>query len=154
MVREGDRTVAENRKARHDYSIIDSFETGIELRGTEVKSLRAGKANLKDSYGVIKNGELFIENMHISPYEHGNIYNVDPLRRRKLLMHKREIMKLLGQTREKGLALIPLKIYFTRGKAKVELALAKGKKMYDKRESDAKKTAQREMSKVFKEKYR
>ncbi len=120
----GSKVVCENRKARHDYFIHETYEAGIELTGTEVKSLRAGKANLKDSYGEIKNGEVFVRNMHVSPYEQGNIFNHDPLRPRKLLLHKAEIVKLFSQTREKGFTLIPLKIYFVRGRAKLELALA------------------------------
>ena len=117
-------TVCENRKARHDYFIHETYEAGLELFGTEVKSLRAGKANLKDSYASIKNGEIFLENMHISPYDQGSFSNQEPLRKKRLLMHKSEIMKLFGQTREKGYTLIPLKVYFKRGYAKVELALA------------------------------
>lgn len=127
------KIACENRKARHDYFIHETFEAGIELKGTEVKSLRAGKANLKDSYGEIKNGEIFIQHMHISPFEHGNIFNHDELRPRKLLMHKAEIIKLFSKTREKGFTLVPLKIYFKQGRAKLELALASGKHTYDKR---------------------
>lgn len=144
----------ENRKARHDYHILESFEAGIELKGTEVKSLRQGKANLKDSYAFIKNGEIFLCNMHISPYEKGNRFNTDPTRDRKLLMHKKEIMFLLGKTKEKGLTLVPLKVYFTRGRAKVQLALAQGKKIYDKREAEAKKSAQRAIEKALKDRGR
>ena len=121
-----EKTVCENRKARHDYFIHETYEAGIELFGTEVKSLRAGRANLKDAYGAVKKGELFIEGMHISPYEQGNIFNRDPLRPKKLLMHKSEIMKLFGKTREKGFTLVPLRVYFKRGRAKMELALASG----------------------------
>lgn len=145
------RVACENRKARHDYFIHEVFETGIALMGTEVKSLRAGKANLKDSYAEIKHGELILQNMHISPYEQGNIFNHDPLRPRKLLMHKREIMKLLGQTKEKGFTLVPLKIYFKRGLAKLELALASGKHNYDKRRALADKAAKRDMERALKE---
>jgi SsrA-binding protein len=126
----------------------------MELKGTEVKSLRSGKANLKDSYAQVDNGELFIFNMHISPYEQGNRFNVDPVRPRKLLMHKKEIMRLLGKTKEKGLTLVPLKVYFTRGKAKIEIALAQGKKLYDKREAAAEKSAKRDIEKAIKEKMR
>ena len=119
---DGMKIVAENRKARHDYFIHETFETGLVLQGTEVKSLRAGRVNLKDSFASIKNGEIFVENMHISPYEQGNIFNHDPLRKRKLLMHKAEIVKLFSKTREKGFTLVPLKLYFSKGRAKLELA--------------------------------
>lgn len=149
---EATRTVCENRKARHDYFIHETYEAGIELFGTEVKSLRQGKANIKDSYGMIKNGEIFLENMHISPYDQGSFSNQDPLRPKKLLMHKREIMKLFGQTREKGLTLVPLKIYFKRGRAKAELALASGKHTYDKRRALADKAAKRDIERAMKEK--
>ncbi|MBQ9364761.1 MAG: SsrA-binding protein SmpB [Schwartzia sp.] len=148
---EATRTVCENRKARHDYFIHETYEAGIELFGTEVKSLRQGKANLKDSYGMIKNGEIFLENMHISPYDQGSFSNQDPLRPKKLLMHKKEIMKLFGQTREKGLTLVPLKIYFKKGRAKAELALASGKHTYDKRRALADKAAKRDMERAMKE---
>lgn len=126
----------------------------MELFGTEVKSLRAGKANLKDSYAVIKKGEMYLENMHISPYEQGNIFNRDPLRPKRLLLHKNEIMKLFGQTREKGYTLVPLKVYFKRGRAKVELALASGKHTYDKRRDLADKAAKREMERALKDRQR
>lgn len=145
------KIIAENRKARHDYIVEESFETGIVLKGTEVKSMRSGRINLKDSYAQIENGELFIHGMHISPYEHGNIFNVDPLRSRKLLMHKREIMRLYGKVKTDGLTLVPLKVYFERDKVKVELALVRGKKLYDKRESEAQKSAKREMDRAIKE---
>ena len=148
------KVITENRKARHDYTIEESFETGIELKGTEVKSMRAGRANLKDSFAVIENGELYLYGMHISPYEHGNIFNVEPMRPRKLLMHKKEIMRLLGKTKEQGLTLVPLKAYFKKDKIKIELALAKGKKLYDKREAAAEKTAKREIEKAMKERSR
>ena len=144
------RVVAENRKARHDYFIEETFEAGIELFGTEVKSVKLGKANLKDSYADISNGELFVYNMHISPYEKGNIFNRDPLRPKKLLMHKSEIRRLAGLVSQKGLTLIPLTLYVVRGLVKVELALAKGKKTYDKREDIAKRDARREVEKEFK----
>ena len=144
------KIACENRKARHDYFIHETFEAGIELKGTEVKSLRVGKANLKDSYGVIKDGEIFIEHMHISVYEQGNIFNHDPLRRRKLLMHKKEIIKLFSKTREKGFTLIPLKIYFKKGRAKMELALASGKHNYDKRAALAEKSAKRDIERAMK----
>ena len=145
------KIACENRKARHDYFIHETFEAGLELKGTEVKSLRVGKANLKDSYGVIKDGEIFIEHMHVSVYEQGNIFNHDPLRRRKLLMHKKEITKLFSKTREKGFTLIPLKIYFKKGRAKMELALASGKHNYDKRAALAEKSAMRDIDRAMKD---
>ena len=144
------KIACENRKARHDYFIHETYEAGLELKGTEVKSLRVGKANLRDSYAQIVNGEIFIEHMHISPYEQGNIFNHDPLRRRKLLMHKKEILKLFGKTREKGFTLIPLKIYFKKGRAKMELALASGKHNYDKRAALAEKSAKRDIERAMK----
>lgn len=145
------KVVSENRKARHDYHIHEKFEAGIALTGTEVKSLRAGKANLKDSYARIDNGELYLHQLHISPYEQGNRFNHEPLRTRKLLMHRYEINKLIGKTKEKGFTLIPLKLYFTRGKAKVELGLATGKHTYDKRQDIAERDAKREMDRAFRE---
>lgn len=145
------KTVTENRKARHEYHILETFEAGIALSGTEVKSLRAGKANLQDSFARVENAELMLYNMHISPYEQGNQFNHEPKRTRRLLMHKYEITRLLGKTREKGLALIPLKVYFKNGLAKVELALAKGKKLYDRRDDIAAKDARREMDRAMKE---
>ena len=144
------KVACENRKARHDYFIHETYEAGIELKGTEVKSLRAGKANLRDSYAEVKDGEIFVEHMHISPYEQGNIFNHDPLRRRRLLMHKREILKLFSKTREKGFTLIPLKIYFKKGRAKLELALASGKHNYDKRAALAEKSAKRDIERAMK----
>ena len=150
----GIKSVCENRKARHDYFIHETYEAGIELKGTEVKSLCSGRANLKDSYAEIKNGEIFVEHMHISVYEQGNIFNHDPLRRRKLLMHKKEILKLFGKTREKGFTLIPLKIYFKNGKAKMELALASGKHNYDKRAALAEKSAKRDIERAIRDKQR
>ncbi|HOV81036.1 MAG TPA: SsrA-binding protein SmpB [Bacillota bacterium] len=145
------KTVTENRKARHEHHILETYEAGLALTGTEVKSLRAGKANLRDSYARVENGELLLYNMHISPYEQGNRFNHEPKRTRRLLMHKYEIMRLLGKTREKGLSLIPLKVYFKNGFAKVELALAKGKKIYDRREDIAERDAKREMDRAVKE---
>ncbi len=150
----GIKIACENRKARHDYFIHEVFEAGIELRGTEVKSLRAGKANLKDSYAEVKNGEIFVQHWHISPYDHGNIFNHDPLRPRKLLLHKREIVKLFSKTREKGFTLVPLKIYFKHGRAKMELALASGKHTYDKREDLKSKAARREVERDLKDRQR
>ena len=145
------KIVAENRKARHDYHIHETYEAGIALTGTEVKSLRAGKANLKDSYAHVENGEMMISQMHISPYEQGNIFNHDPMRKRKLLMHKKEILKLFGKTREKGYSLVPLKLYFTRGKAKLQIALASGKKNYDKRQDIAARDAKRDMERAMRD---
>ena len=145
------KVVAENRKARHDYHIHETYEAGIALTGTEVKSLRAGKANLKDSYAHVENGEMMISQMHISPYEQGNIFNHDPMRKRKLLMHKKEILKLFGKTREKGYSLVPLKLYFTRGKAKLQIALATGKKNYDKRQDIAARDAKRDMERAMRD---
>ena len=145
------KIACENRKARHDYFIHEAFETGMVLQGTEVKSLRAGKANLKDSYAEIRNGEVFVQHMHISPYEQGNIFNHDPLRPKKLLMHKAEITKLFSKTREKGFTLVPLKIYFKKGKAKLELALVSGKHNYDKRRDLADKAAKRDMERARKD---
>ena len=139
----GIKEISKNRKAFHEYFVLERFEAGIELAGTEVKSIRAGQVNLKDSFCTIKDGELFVRGMHISPYEHGNIFNKDPVRPRRLLMHKREIMRLLGQTKQEGLTLIPLSVYFVKGRAKVEVGLCKGKKLYDKRETAAKKDAAR-----------
>ena len=141
--------VTTNRKARHDYHVMDTWEAGIVLKGTEVKSLRAGMANLKDSYARVEGGEVILYQFHISPYEKGSIYNHPPLRPRKLLLHKKEIRKLQGRVEEKGLTLVPLKVYFKDGKAKVELALARGKKFYDKRTDIAKRDADREMERVF-----
>lgn len=141
----------ENRKARHDYHIEEVYEAGIELKGTEVKSLRAGKANLKDSFALVRNGEVFVHNMHISPYEQGNRFNHEPTRVRRLLLHKHEINKLIGMTQQKGLTLVPLKIYFKNGRAKLSLALAKGKKLYDKRDDMAARDAKREIEKAFRE---
>lgn len=135
----------ENRKARHDFFIEETYEAGIALKGTEVKSLRAGKANLKDAYAQVENGEMYLFNMHISPYEQGNRFNVDPVRTRKLLLHKSEINRLYGKVKQQGLTLVPLKVYFTKGKVKVEIALAKGKKLYDKRDAMAEKDARRDV---------
>ncbi len=142
-VKKGIKTVAGNRKAFHDYFILERFEAGIALCGTEVKSIRAGGVNLKDSYCSIEKNEIFVHNMHISPYEKGNIYNRDPLRVRKLLMHKREILKLFSAVSQKGLTLIPLSLYFRDSKLKLELGLCRGKKLYDKRDAAAEKQAKR-----------
>ena len=151
MAKEAIKTIAQNKKARHDYFIEETYETGIELTGTEVKSIRLGKVNLQDSYAYIKNSEVFISGMHVSPYEMGNIYNQDPLRDRKLLLHKYEINKLIGDTQQKGLTLVPLQVYFKRGIVKVELAVAKGKKLYDKRQDIATRDAKREIDRRIKE---
>ncbi|WP_163192102.1 SsrA-binding protein SmpB [Clostridium thermarum] len=148
---EGTKILAENRKARHDYFIEEGYEAGIVLVGTEVKSVRQGKANLKDSYAEIRNGEVFVRNMHISPYEKGNVFNVDPLRERKLLMHAEEIRKLIGYTTQKGYTLIPLSLYLKNGRVKVHLAVAKGKKDYDKRASMLEKAAKRDIEREFKD---
>lgn len=147
-------TLAQNRKAFHDYFIDETFEAGIALVGTEVKSIRAGKVNLKDSYAQVKNGEVFLCNMHISPYEKGNIFNKDPLRERKLLLHKKEIATLLGYTTQKGYTLIPLSLYLKKGRVKVALGVARGKKNYDKREAIAERSAKRDIDRQIKERMR
>ncbi|MBT8378839.1 MAG: SsrA-binding protein SmpB [Ignavibacteria bacterium] len=149
-VQETEKNITVNRKARHEYSILQTFEAGIVLLGTEVKSLRQGKANLVDSYGKLKDGEVWLMNLHISEYTQGNINNHDPRRERKLLLNSSEIRKLIGKTKEKGLTLIPLRLYFKNGKAKVELALAKGKKVYDKRRDIAKKDFKRDQERKIK----
>lgn len=146
------KTLAENRKARHDYFIEESMEAGIELVGTEVKSIRGGKANLRDSYAYIKNGEIFVSNMHISPYEKGNIFNKDPLRDRKLLLHKKEILRLEGFTMQKGYTLVPLSLYLKNGRVKVNIGVARGKKDYDKRDAMLEKAAKRDIDREMKEK--
>ncbi len=142
--------VAQNKKARHDYFVLETYEAGIELFGTEVKSIRKGRLNLKDSWCSIDKGEIFVNGMHISPYEQGNIFNRDPMRVRRLLMHKREINRLYGTIKQQGLTLIPLSVYFLKGRAKLEIGLCKGKKLYDKRETAAKKDAQRDMERAVK----
>ncbi|HAG56773.1 MAG TPA: SsrA-binding protein [Ruminococcaceae bacterium] len=154
MDKAGTKTIVQNRQVRHDYFILESYEAGIELFGTEVKSLRAGKANLKDSWCEIKDGELFVRGMHVSPYEQGNIYNHDPFRTRKLLAHAREIRKLGELSQAEGYSLVPLSVYFKDGKVKVELAVAKGKKLYDKRASIAERDADRDMDRNIKKQYR
>lgn len=146
-----EKLICNNKKAFHDYFIEERFEAGLVLQGTEVKSLRSGKANLNDTFAMIRDGEAFLHNLHIAPYEFGNRANHDPDRMRKLLMHKREIEKLYAKIREQGYTLIPLKLYFKDGKAKVELGLAKGKKLYDKREDIKKKDVQREVAKALKD---
>ena len=147
---QGIKQAASNRKAFHDYFVLERYEAGIELFGTEVKSIRAGTLNLKDSYCTIKNGEIFVRGMHISPYEKGNIFNRDPDRVRRLLMHRKEILKLNARVMQEGVALIPLSVYFKDSRVKVELGLCKGKKLYDKRESDAKRQAERDMDRHIK----
>ena len=137
------KIVAQNKKAYHDYFVLDKLEAGIELFGTEVKSIRQGKINLKDSWCFVKDGEMFVNGMHISPYEQGNIFNRDPLRTKRLLLHKKEIRRFYAQVKQEGLAIVPLSVYFKKGRAKVEIGLCKGKKLYDKREVAAKKDAQR-----------
>ena len=145
------KTIAQNKKAYHDYFVDEKYEVGIALAGTEVKSIRQGNVNLKDSYCKINNGEIFVVGMHISPYEKGNIFNKDPLRERKLLMHKAEIRRLIGKVKEDGYSLIPTKVYLKGSKVKIELALAKGKKLYDKRAAIADKEAKRRMDRKIKE---
>ncbi|MTH53808.1 SsrA-binding protein SmpB [Bacillus mangrovi] len=145
------KVVAQNKKANHDYSIEETYEAGIVLQGTEIKSLRAGRVNLKDSFARIQGGEVFLHNMHVSPYEQGNRYNHDPLRTRKLLLHNREISKLIGLTKEEGYTLVPLKIYLKNGFAKVLVGLGRGKKKYDKREDLKKKEAKRDIERAFRD---
>lgn len=152
MRQPGTKTIAENRKARHDYFVLETYEAGIELVGTEVKAIRQGAVNLKDSWCTIDDGELFIRGMHISPYEKGNLFNRDPLRVRRLLMHKREILKLFGTLKQQGLTLIPLSLYFKDSRVKVQLGLCKGKKIYDKRETAAIRSANREIDRSLKTK--
>ncbi len=149
-VQETNKVIAVNRKARHDYFVTEAMEAGIELVGTEVKSIRSGEVNLKDDWVEIENGELYVLGMHISPYEKGNIFNRDPVRRRKLLVHRREIRHLQQQQKLQGYALIPLQLYFKRGKVKVELGVCKGKKLYDKRADLAVRDAKREMDRALK----
>lgn len=146
------RTIAQNKKAYHDYFVVESYEAGIELCGTEVKSLRQGQVNLKDAWCSIQDGELFVRGMHISPYEQGNIFNRDPMRQRRLLMHKREIMRLFGTVKQDGLALIPLSLYFKGSRVKVQVGLCKGKKLYDKRDAAAERDAKRDIDRAMKTK--
>ena len=147
-------TVANNKKAWHNYFVEETYEAGIELCGTEVKSIRKGGVNLKDSWCSIENGEMFVKGMHISPYEHGNIFNKDPIRVRKLLLHKREIIKLLSLTKQKGYTLVPISLYFKSSKVKLSVGLCKGKKLYDKREEEAKKAAKRSIERAVKEAFK
>lgn len=151
---EGIKVVATNRKARHDYHIEDTIEAGIVLTGTEIKSIRAGRMNLQDSFAQVRNGEVWLVGAHISPYTHGNRENHDPLRDRKLLLHRREINRLAGKVQERGYTLVPLRVYLKEGRAKVELGLARGKKQYDKRESIAKRDFDREMRRAVKDMFR
>ena len=152
MAKESMKLVANNKKAYHDYFVDEKFEAGLVLHGTEVKSLRLGKCSIKESFIRIENGEVWVYGMHISPYEMGNIFNKDPLRPKKLLLHKYEINKLLGKIKEKGFTLVPLQVYFKDGKAKIEMGLCRGKKLYDKREDAAKKDAQRNIERSLREK--
>lgn len=154
MAESQQRVVAQNKKARHDYFVQEAFEAGIELCGTEVKSVRMGRVNLKDAWCDIESGELFVNGMHVSPYEKGNIFNKDPVRRRRVLMHKREIMRLYGLLKQQGLTLIPLELYFKGPLVKLEIGLCKGKKLYDKREDIAKRDAKREADRAVKERFR
>ena len=153
MKQPGTKQIASNRKAFHDYFIEERYEAGIELFGTEVKSLRQGTVNLKDSWCDISNGEIWIKQMHISPYEKGNIFNRDPIRPRKLLMHKKEIMKLYGTLKQEGLTLVPLSLYFKNSRVKVEVGLCRGKKLYDKRDAEAEKQANRDSERIRKTNY-
>ena len=148
------KTIAQNKKARHDYFVEETYEAGIELCGTEVKSLRAGRVNLKDSWCSIVDGEIFVNGMHISPYEQGNIFNRDPMRVRKLLMHKKEILKLYGTVKQTGYSLIPISLYFKDSKVKLQVGLCKGKKLYDKRADMAERSAKRDMEHAIKEQRR
>lgn len=147
----GTKEITANRKAFHEYFVLERYEAGIELAGTEVKSIRAGNVNLKDSFCTIKDGELFVRGMHVSPYSHGNIFNKDPDRARRLLMHKREIIKLNARIMQDGVALIPLSLYFKDSRVKVELGLCKGKKLYDKRDSEAERQSKRDIDRMMKE---
>ena len=146
----GTKQIAANRKAFHEYFVLERFEAGIELFGTEVKSVRAGQVNLKDSFCTVKDGELFARGLHISPYEHGNIFNRDPMRPKRLLMHKREILKLQSRVMQDGVALIPLSLYFKDSRVKVELGLCKGKKLHDKRDSEAERQSKRDIERALK----
>ena len=148
---QGVKKIADNRKAFHEYFVLERFEAGVELFGTEVKSIRAGQVNLKDSFCTVKDGELFARGLHISSYEHGNIFNKDPMRPKRLLMHKREILKLQSRVMQEGVALIPLSLYFKDSRVKVELGLCKGKKLHDKRDSAAERESKRDMERALKE---
>jgi len=154
MTGDAKQLVAKNRKAFHDYEIVERYEAGIVLQGTEVKSVREGRVNLKESYALVKNGELWLEHCHISPFAQGNINNHEPLRPRKLLLHKRQINKLAGDTARKGLTIVPLSVYFLDGKVKVEIAVARGKKAYDKRETERRKEIERDVQQEMKRRSR
>ncbi len=143
------KSLARNKRALHDYHVVETWEAGLMLTGTEIKSLRTGQANMSDAYGIVRDGEVFLLNLHIPPYEQGNQFNHDPTRTRKLLLHKKEIKRMIGAVERQGLTLIPLELYFKRGKAKVALALGKGKKLHDKRADEKKKDDQREMARAF-----
>ena len=153
MKEEEKQVIARNKKAYHDYFVLETYEAGIELYGTEIKSIRKGRVNLKDSFCSVDGGEMFAIGMHISPYEQGNIFNRNPLRKKKLLLHKLEIMKLFGQSREKGLSIVPLELYIKNGRAKLEIGLCKGKKLHDKRDVAAARDAQRTIERALKEQY-
>lgn len=146
-------TVATNKKAYHDYFVLDKYEAGIELFGTEIKSIRAGRVNLKDSFCSVDDGEMYVIGMNISPYEMGNRFNRDPMRKKKLLLHKKEIMKLFGESQQQGLSIVPLELYIKKGRAKLQIGLCKGKKLYDKRAVEAKKAANRSIERTLKERY-
>ncbi|MCX6376104.1 MAG: SsrA-binding protein SmpB, partial [Armatimonadetes bacterium] len=152
MGQSGRKVIAVNRKARHEYFIEETYDAGIALSGTEVKSIRAGKVSLQESYAKVEDGEMWLVGMHIAPYEQGSRWNLDPIRRRKLLLHKNEIVRLQAKSQQKGLALVPISIFFERGYAKIELGLARGKKLHDKREASAERDAQREERRAFSEK--
>ena len=152
MPHKGVKVIAQNRRARHDYFVLETWEAGLELKGTEVKSIRLGKCNLKDSYAAVKNGEMFVYGMHISPYEKGSYFNTDPLRPKRLLMHKSEIRKAQQSVMQQGLALIPLNVYLKDGRMKLELGLCKGKKLYDKRDDMAKRDAKRDIDRMMRAK--
>ncbi|MEB1808654.1 MAG: SsrA-binding protein SmpB [Bacillaceae bacterium] len=154
MAKKDSNVIAQNKKASHDYHIEETFEAGMVLQGTEIKSIRAGKMNIKDAFAKIQNGEIYLWNAHISPYEQGNRYNHDPLRTRKLLLHKKQINQLIGASKEQGYAIVPLKVYIKNGFAKVLIGLAKGKKKFDKREDLKKKDAKREIERAFRDKQR
>ena len=154
VAKESTKTIAQNKKAFYDYFVIESYETGIELCGTEVKSLRQGRVNLKDAWCTIESGEIWVKGMHVSPYEQGNIFNRDPMRVRRLLMHKREIMRLFGIVKQEGYSLIPLSLYFKGSRVKLQLGLCKGKKLYDKRNDMAEKAAKRDIERAIKKKNR
>ena len=154
MPKESLKTIAQNKKAFHDYFLVESLEAGIELCGTEVKSIRQGRVNLKDAWCAVDSGELFVYGMHVSPYEQGNIFNRDPMRARRLLLHKREIMRLFGFVKQDGMALIPISLYFKGSRVKVQVGICKGKKLYDKREDMARRDAKRDVERAIKERNR